>query len=289
MSVPMVIGAESMNGITCSVGRCIVGLILVSFVVLAATTISVNATEVFNENDYPVPAYEVRHFSVYLAEDAGMAGWFRINNGDGIHFFIVDEFGHSEVQSTGSATTAYKVTNYPRAEGNWYYWNFIAPDTDTWYVYFSNALGTAYAGVSDELDIIIRTDTEAPSIQTSSVLNSVHGPVAIDFTATDDCFPVEKVELYVDNVLIDTKTNPNTETGYIFSGTFEWRSYEWDDGNHTVFLRAYDTLGKAENYHFPGQVVVANDWLDYPVNQTILFAAMAIVIVAIVCFVCTRK
>lgn len=203
-------------------------------------------------------------------------------------FFIVDEFGHNEVQSTGSATTAYKVINYPRAEGNWYYWNFIAPDTDTWYVYFSNALGTTYAGVGDELDIIIRTDTEAPSIQTSTVLNSVYGSVAIDFTATDDCFPVEKVELHVDGEPKYTKINPNTETGYVFSGTFEWRSYEWDNGNYTVFLRAYDTLGKAGNYHFPGQVEVANVWLDNPVYQTILLV-VAIVVAAAVCCFCTRK
>lgn len=278
-----------MNGRTCSTRTCIVGLILVCFMVLATSAELVSATEVYNEDDYSVPAYEVRHFSAYLVEGAGMAGWFRINNGDGVHFFIVDEFGHNEVQSTGSATTAYKVKDYPRAEGNWYYWNFVAPDTDTWYVYFSNALGTAYAGVSDELDIIIRTDTEAPSIQTSTVLISVHGPVVIGFTATDDCFPVEKVELYIDGVLIDTKINPNTVTGYVFLGTFEWRSYEWDNGNYTVSLKAYDALGKAGNYVFPGQVEVANDYLDYPVNWIILLIGAVIVIFAVIYYVYVRK
>ena len=266
-----------------------VGLILVCFMVLATSTELVSATEVYNEDDYSVPAYEVRHFSAYLGEGAGMAGWFRINNGDGVHFFIVDEFGHNEIQSTGKATTAYKVNNYPRAEGNWYYWNFIAPDTDTWYVYFSNAIGTAYAGVGDELDIIIRTDTEAPSIQTSTVLISVHGTVEIGFTATDDCFPVEKVELHVDGVLIDTKINPNTVSGYVFSGTFEWRSFEGHNGNYTVSLRANDTLGKAGNYVFPGQVEVANGWFDYPVNWIILFVGAVIIIFALVYYFCIRK
>ena len=158
-----------MIGRTCSVRICMVGLIVVCFMVLATSAELVSATEVYNEDDYSIPAYEVRYFSVYLAEGAGMAGWFRINNGDGIRFFIVDEFGHNEIQSTGSTTTACKVGHYPMAEGNWYYWNFVAPDTDTWHIYFSNAFGTAYAGAGDELDIIIRTNTEAPSIHTDTL------------------------------------------------------------------------------------------------------------------------
>jgi hypothetical protein len=127
-------------------------LIMMCFMVLATSAELVSATEVYNEDDYSIPAYEVRYFSVYLAEGAGMAGWFRINNGDCVHFFIADEFGHNEIQSTGIATTAYKVSNCPRAEGNRYYWNLTARDTDIWFVYFSNAVGTAYAGVGDELD-----------------------------------------------------------------------------------------------------------------------------------------
>ena len=63
-----------MNGGTCSVRICMVGLIVVYFMAMATSTELVSATEVYNEDDYSIPAYEVRYFSVYLADGAGMAG-----------------------------------------------------------------------------------------------------------------------------------------------------------------------------------------------------------------------
>jgi len=243
------------------------------------------ATDEYDLNDYTISAYSASYFTVTLSEGDGMAGWFRINDGDGIHFFIVDEFGHNEVQSSGSATTAYKIMNCPQNQGNWYYWNFIAPDADTWYIYFSNAFGTSYAGVADELDILIRSDTEAPWLQTfTSLPNSVSRDVTLDFKCVDDCFPVEKVEFYVDGSLIDTRTNPNLETGYVFEESFIWHTFNWVNGNHTIYLRSYDTLGKMSDLLGMKEIEVANGWFDYPINEALTViggVALVFVIVAL--------
>jgi hypothetical protein len=253
-------------------------------------TTQVDATTEYDEDDYVVPAYSTRNFAVYLGEDEGMAGWFRINNGDGIHFFIVDEFGHDEVQSTGSATTAYNIENYARSEGRWYYWNFVAPDTDTWHIYFSNAISTTYAGIEDEIDIIIRSDTEAPQLESMTPLpRLLTGEVTIDFKVVDDCFPVEKVEVYIGNELLETKINPNLETGYVFEGSFTWSTYNWDNDNYTLYLRAYDTLGKMSAQLGVVEVEVVNGWLDYPSNRIILMFCILGFIGLIVIGYCVLK
>jgi len=43
-----------MNSRTCSTRTCMVGLIVVCFMVLATSAELVSATEVYNEDDYPV-------------------------------------------------------------------------------------------------------------------------------------------------------------------------------------------------------------------------------------------
>ncbi|MDF1541226.1 MAG: Ig-like domain-containing protein [Candidatus Thorarchaeota archaeon] len=239
----------------------------------------VDATELYNLNDHSINAYSLSYFPVQLSEGGGMAGWFRITNGDGINFFIVDSFGHDEIQTTGSATTAHKLADYPRNDGRWYYWNFIALDTDTWYVYFSKALGTTYAGSSAELDIIIRSDTIPPTITYSIDSGTLSGDVIIAFSAIDDCFPIDRVEFYVDSALQATSSNTNLETGYVYEGTFTWQSYNWQNGNHNLSLRAFDTLGKGSSYIFT--VTIQNELWD---NPTIIFAIIAISLTAVVCY-----
>ncbi|MHA1137067.1 MAG: hypothetical protein ACTSSE_11330 [Candidatus Thorarchaeota archaeon] len=261
----------------------IVSIVLVLLIYGAINTQETTAIEVHNENDFVVPAYSARYFSVYLNENEAMAGWLRINNGDGIHFFIVDQFAHDEVQSQGytSDDNAHEIHNYPRVEEGWYYWNFEAPDSDTWYVYFSNSAGTDYAGIQDELDIVIKTDTEAPSLVSMTTLQGPQtGAVTIEFEVLDDCYPVEKVELYVDDVLTDTITNSELDYRENFEGSFVWNTYNWENGSYTVYLKAYDTLGKASGQLGVVEVEVVNGWFDNPLNL-ILFGLAIVGIIAL--------
>jgi hypothetical protein len=259
----------------------IVSILLTLLIYGAINIQETSASEVYNENDYVVPAYSAKYFSVDLGENEAMAGWFRINNGDGIHFFIVDQFAHEEVQSQGytSPENAYKIHDYPRAEEGWYYWNFEAPDSDTWYVYFSNSAGTAYAGIQDEIDIVIRTDTESPSLVSMTTLHGLQkGDVTLEFEVLDDCYPVEKVELYIDDVLTDTVTNTELDYRATFEGSFVWHTYNWENGNYTVYLKAYDTLGKASGQLGAVEVEVVNGWFDNPLNLLLLGVGIVCII-----------
>ena len=243
--------------------RKIIVLIVLS-ILLASCPKFVEADDVHNLNDYYLSAYSAAYFEVYLNENEGMAGWFRITNGDGFTFFIVDYFGHQQIQTTGSTLTTHKLKEYTREEGRWYYWNFIANDTDHWYVYFSKAFGTTYAGTDAELDIIIRKDTQPPSISVSIDSGILSGQVDIGFTVIDDCFPVKKVEFFVDNIIDPIKTilNPNLETGYVFESNFFWDSFNWDNGNYTLYFQAYDLFDKHSTYSI--KVQIHNDFWHNP-------------------------
>lgn len=261
--------------------------VLLILAVIAQGATYVKGDTVYNETNVTVPAYSVITRNIYLEESGGMAGWFRITSGDGIHFFIVDSVGHNEIQSTGSAATAYKAGDYARGSGGWYYWNFTAPLSDTWYVYFSNALFTAYAGIEDQLDIVINTETAPPAILAPMLQSPVSGIVTIEFTAIDDCFPVERVELYVDGVLEETVMNDNMVSGYRFESSIMWDTNLVDNGNHTVTLRAYDTFGRASDHYYLGLLEVRNDWIA--LEQPVLFIIMISAIVVFVSYCRNRS
>lgn len=263
----------------------LVWLLLLPVICGLLVTDRVAALDVYDENDYVIPAYSTRYFAVSPSEGEGMAGWFRITNGDGINFFIVDQFGHNDIQSSGTAETPHIDEDYGISEGQWHYWNFVAPDTDTWYVYFSNALNTAYAGVGDEIDILIRTNTEGPSlISMTSLQGPLTGAVIIDFEVLDDCYPVESVELYIDDVLADTIVNSELDGRYMFEGSFTWTTYNWVNGNYSVYLKAYDTLGKMSEQLGFIEVEVSNSWYDNPMN-IILLGLFGLLLIGVLCII----
>ncbi len=235
----------------------VVGIILTSIILSGIITES-DATTMYNETDYAVNAYTYAFFAVDLQSGEGMGGWFRITVGDGIYFFIVNQEGHDEIQESGTASNPQLESDYISDDGRWYYWNFITPTTDTWYVYFSKAWGTTFAGIDGTLDIIIRKDTEPPVVHAQNLPNSVSGDIVIEYQAVDDCFPVEKVEFYVDFELIETDYNPNTDSGYIFDGQFTWHTTNWENGNYTISFRAYDTLNHASVHYVLGTTEVLN-------------------------------
>ena len=166
--------------------RILIGSIITLMLLNSFGVDSVSATEVYNEENVLVGAYTTLAIDVVLEEDDGIGGWLRITNGDGIIFFIVDTVGYNQIQADGTAETYHALQDYAGAEAEWYYWNFEATHDDTWYIYFSNAWGTAHAGVEDQLDIIIKTNTEVPSFDSASVTSQTNEVVTVNFNAVDE-------------------------------------------------------------------------------------------------------
>lgn len=249
--------------------------ILLGLLILSQSIMHVEASTIYNETDVTISAYSLTYREVSLNQGGGMAGWFQITSGDGIHFFITNTTGHDVVQISGRTDMNFKMDDYAQMEG-WYYWNFTAPHADTWYIYFSNWIGTAYAGIEDTIDIIIKTETDPPVIDAAPLPSQVSGIVNIQFTAVDDCFPIDYVELYIDGNLSATIFNENTVNGYRFSDAFEWDTNLIANGNYSVMLMAYDTFGRASNPLNLGLVEVSN---NVDLGGMVLVGGMVVVVV----------
>lgn len=260
-----------------------IGIFILTLFLAAQSWPSAQATEIYNDSDVVVYNDSYVHRSVFLQEDDAMAVYFRINNGDGVTFFIVDSFGHSEIAAEKEASTSYNKTACPRGDGGWWWFRFRAPDTDTWYAYFSKDYGTTYyTGSNAELDIIVRTETDGPSVEVKSSLpEHARGTVTISFTAIDDCYAIDRVELSIDGVLVQTVLgSPSSNT---LEDSFAWASYNWANGNHTLSIKAYDTYGH-EGIPFTAQVNVYNEWYDNPI-----ILAVAVGIAMLVLFLLIRR
>lgn len=163
----------------------------------------------------------------------------------------------------------------------WWYDTFIAEDTDTWYVYFSKAYGSgADTGINVELDIVIRTETDRPVFDSVSTLpETVSASVAVSFSVSDDCFPIDRVELLVDGQVI--ATSENTEVSRSYEGALTWSTW-FRDGVHNVTLIVYDTFGRASLPYDLGQVTVDN------MNWYIL-GVIGIIVIIVICWRVSKK
>ncbi|MFW9890531.1 MAG: hypothetical protein ACFFER_20345 [Candidatus Thorarchaeota archaeon] len=265
-----------------AVGRTELAGLLVLLFVFSHIAIHVTGTTLYSESSVIVQESQSIFRAANLSAGQGIAGWLEIVSGDGVDFFIVDSIGHNETQTSGFPTVVYKEADFPSSESNeWYYWNFTAPHSDTWYVYFSNTVSISHSN-EDELQILINSETEPPVISLRSISGGAPGVFIISFVATDDCFPIERVDLYVEGVLHNTVYNDNNYDGVSFESAIEFNSTGYDSGMHTLVLRAYDSFGKESiplslEIEVPPQNGGLLGVLSDPFVQLIVAAAMAAV------------
>jgi hypothetical protein len=99
--------------------------------------------------------------------------------------------------------------------------------------FFTNANRTAGATFEDVTSpTVALVDPAENSI--------VRGTYFLRATATDEQTGVERVEFWIDGVLLATRTTPNSEGQYVAG----WTTASDNDGNHFLHIRAYDNAGR---------------------------------------------
>ncbi|TFF95366.1 hypothetical protein EU546_03385 [Candidatus Thorarchaeota archaeon] len=225
-----------------------------------------DADTIIQDEDFRVLAGQREWFNVSLGQGEAVAGWFSIEEGEGIHFFIVDQADHYRIQNDAEPEEPYKEQDYPSDDGREYYWNFTAPHTDQWYVYFSKAPDTTYMLYNARLEMDIRTNTEPPQIIASPVSGTVEGDMIIELDAADDCFAIEKVELLANGTVVEEAV-PSGEEAEEIGGTdvsIVWHTYEYANGWYNLSAVATDIRGERGNPRILGMVQVKNGPLDNP-------------------------
>lgn len=246
-------------------------LALVSLILLVASGIMflsqipppAHATNIVQDEQFELLAGKRKWYNISLEEGDAMAGWFSIEEGEGVRFFIVDQADHYRIQNDTEPEKAYKQQDCPRDNGHEYYWNFTAPHTDDWYVYFSKASDTPYLLYSARVELTIRTNTEPPRARAPTVSGTVRGDMVIDASAWDDCFAIKEVELLANGTVVAEKVFRETDLGDV-DVDLVWHTYEYENGWYNVSVVAYDIRGERGNPNFLGMVKVENGLLDNP-------------------------
>ncbi|MGV9169427.1 MAG: hypothetical protein ACOC38_05735 [Promethearchaeia archaeon] len=262
---------------------------MVSLMLFLASTIMLlglvpqpaRAANIVQDEQFQLLAGKRKWYNVSLEEGAAMAGWFSIEEGEGVRFFIVDQADHHRIQNDTEPEKPYKQQDCPRDNGHEYYWNFTAPHTDQWYVYFSKALGTPYALESARVELTIRTNTDPPRARAPTVSGTVRGDMVIDASAWDDCFAIKEVELLANGTVVAEKVLQETDLGDV-DIDLVWHTYEYPNGWYNVSVVAYDIRGEKGNPNFLGMVKVENGLLDNPnITHPIIGAVAAIALIGV--------
>ena len=84
-----------------------------------------------------------------------------------------------------------------------------------------------------------REDDVPPVVESINISEGqvITAPITVTATGVDSESPVEKMEIYIDGVLVETDTGTNL--------SYAWNSVNVDDGNHTIKVVVYDKFNNA--------------------------------------------
>jgi hypothetical protein len=182
--------------------------------------------------DFWINAGSYYYFYAYRAEDTALYGSFDVLTSSGIDFFICDQSNFDLWTGGHTASVYQRHPSVGSAD-----WTFIVPHSDTWYMMYDNTDNLFYKA---HVTGTHRLDNTAPTADLNLDDGSTYsGTVTITASASDEGFGVYSIILYVDGVLTDTE--------YDFSLSYSWDTTRFQDGPHTVRIRAEDGAGHITN------------------------------------------
>jgi RHS repeat-associated protein len=118
---------------------------------------------------------------------------------------------------------------------------------DTTYQYAVTAVNTSGAERTDVQSVSAtpRADSTGPVIDSFSITTNqvITAPITITASAHDAESDMDKVELYIDGVLVNSALR--TPNSALVDLSYSWNVVSTTDGNHTVKVRALDSKGNA--------------------------------------------
>lgn len=117
-------------------------------------------------------------------------------------------------------------------------------------VTYLNPYGAVESAPSSPADIV------SPDLQVTnpSGIGTISGVVDLSITA-NDIYGVEKIDIYIDDVLTQTDTQHPISPGSSVS-SYSWNTTQISDGIHTVYAKAYDEAGNIGTSQSIGFLIV---------------------------------
>jgi len=190
---------------------------------------------------------EFHNVSLYLAQDEFLYCRFRIIDGNGIYFFIVDQEGQDAIINGSTPATKYKEKTYRAEDDQLNLVYFHVPHDSTWYVWFSKLSGVPYADSAVSIEGRIGRDFENPVIID---VNFPDGPwsgyIYVSFRIRDDGGLISKVELHANGTCVAVEydySETHDISGVEVEGVIRWDTRRRENSIYAVKLVAYDVPG----------------------------------------------
>ena len=222
---------------------------------------------------------EYHNVSLYLTQDELLYARFRITNGEGIYFFIVDQEGQDAIMNGSEPTTRYEERTILAAEAQLHMVFFRVPHDSTWYVWFSKVSGVPYADSAATIEGRVGRDLDGPIILETHIPDGpLTGTINVSFRVRDEGFFVYWVELLAnDTVVAGTADYHQTLdiNGSEMEGVLFWDTTRYENSVYVLKVVAYDAWSANHVSETAGVIrTVSNGFWDYLVNRQIVTASV---------------
>ncbi|MHA3963062.1 MAG: hypothetical protein AM325_005935 [Candidatus Thorarchaeota archaeon SMTZ1-45] len=221
---------------------------------------------------------EYHNVSLYFTQDELLYARFRIIDGEGIYFFIVDQAGQDAIMNGSEPTTKHEDYSYPAQEGRLNMVFFQATHSDTWYVWFSKVSGVPFADSAATIEGRVGRDIEGPVIQETHIPDGpLTGITNVSFRVHDEGFFIYMVELHANDTVVATSSFNCHETidinGTTLEGVLLWDTTRYENSVYVLKVVVYDPLNHVTE---SAEVLrtINNGFWDYPTNRIIVTAGI---------------
>lgn len=222
---------------------------------------------------------EYHNVSLHLAQGEVLYARFRITNGEGIYFFIVDQDSQDEIMAGREALTRHNEQTYPAQEARWNLVIFIAPHDSTWYVWFSKVSGDPFADSAATIEGHVRRDIDGPVILETNIPDGIlTGSIEVSFRVRDAGFFIDMVELLANDTVVATSTvldfsQTHDINGFEAEGVLLWDTTRNENSVYVLKVVAYDVWHHVSESAGVMRTVNNGFW-DYPTNRLIVTASV---------------
>jgi hypothetical protein len=218
---------------------------------------------------------EYHNVSLHLVQGEVLYARFRIIDGEGIYFFIVDQDGQDAIMNGSEPTTRYEEQAYQAQGVQLKMALFFAPHDSTWYVWFSKMSGDPYADSVVTIEGHVGKDVDGPVILDTHIPDgSLAGTVEVSFRVRDVGIYINAVKLLANDTVVATLSSlvlSQTEdiNGFEAEDILLWDTTRNENSVYVLKVVAYDVWDHDSESAEVMRTVNNGVW-DYPVNTQIV-------------------
>ncbi|MFW9887480.1 MAG: hypothetical protein ACFFER_04820 [Candidatus Thorarchaeota archaeon] len=258
---------------------CVVSLVMLCLTFPSALRIPrVHAQRITFDRKLVIDHNNRTSYILNLDEGETLVCWLRFQSGEGIYVYIQNST-ERDLSLWSLPVSVHNETTFENEGGSWHHWSFVVPYSDSWSICFSKWDSEPFADSKSVLEIQVGSWRFSSNISVTVPQGTLSRQVYLPFSVKSITSPLDRVELHIDNEKVNTHWLSQV-TLFMYEGSFLIDTLEWNNGNHSVKVTTYDSLGnRIEEKVF--LITINNEFFDDPNNSFILILVYSLIIFAL--------